>query len=235
MFVDMSAAVVDELCCFLSCAVHLVLWARRVYPREAFERRRHLDVTVFRSRHVELNEYIALIVQGARQLIERGEADRLVIAVRSGRVVFERFRFDVRYDGRAVDLDALREQLRGFLLKLLTCDAQLGPLPYDAELDFTAELHTDATHAPLPLPEPYAAASRSNAPLLASASDAACAHVALCLRLLHDWAEASVPQELGSMPVGTEPVVVPFKSLDVDGLTIGLSCIAARMTSASGR
>lgn len=37
------------------------------------------------------------------------------------------------------------------------------------------------------------------------------------------------------MPVGTEPVVVPFKSLDVDGLTIGLSCIAARMTSASGR
>jgi hypothetical protein len=111
MFVDMSAAVVDELCCFLSCAVHLVLWARRVYPREAFERRRHLDVTVFRSRHVELNEYIALIVQGARQLIERGEADRLVIAVRSGRVVFERFRFDVRYDGRAVDLDALREQL----------------------------------------------------------------------------------------------------------------------------
>jgi hypothetical protein len=36
------------------------------------------------------------------------------------------------------------------------------------------------------------------------------------------------------MPVGTEPVVVPFKSLDVDGLTIGLSCIAARMTSASG-
>ena len=106
----------------MSCAVHLVLWARRVYPREAFERRRHLDVTVFRSRHVELNEYIALIVQGARQLIERGEADRLVIAVRSGRVVFERFRFDVRYDGRAVDLDALREQLRGFLLKLLTCE-----------------------------------------------------------------------------------------------------------------
>ena len=160
----------DELCDFLSCAVHLVLWARRVYPREAFERRRHLDVTVFRSRHVELNEYIALIVQGARQLMERGEADRLVIAVRSGRVVFERFRFDVRYDGRAVDLDALREQLRGFLLKLLTCDAQLGPLPYDAELDFTAEIHTDATHAPLPLPEPYAAASRLNAPLLASAS-----------------------------------------------------------------
>ncbi len=234
----MSAAprsAVDELCDFLSCAVHLVLWARRVYPRETFERRRHLDVTVFRSRHVELNEYITLIVQGARQLIERREADRLVLAVRSGRIVLEHFRFDLRYEGRAIDLDALRQQLRGFLLKLLVCDALLGPLPNDADLDFTAELHTDRTHASTPLPEPCAPACRSKAqplPACTAPADATSTCVASCLRLLHDWAEANGPQDLGAMPSGTELAVVPLKSLNVDGLAIGLSCISARMTSA---
>ena len=65
------------LCDFLHGAVHLILHARKVYPPEIFERRRFLDVTVFRSRHVELNDHIALVARGARDLMARGEADAL--------------------------------------------------------------------------------------------------------------------------------------------------------------
>lgn len=177
-----SEAVIDELCDFLACALHLVLYARRVYPREIFERRRHLDVTVFRSRHVELNEYLALIVQGARQLMERGEADTLVVTIRAGYdVVLERFRFDLSYDGRAVALDVLREHLRGFLLKLLVCDSMLGPLPSTARLDFTAELHTKPSRVAQPLPDSCEERKLSNRTLLSHLHSHSTCALARCI------------------------------------------------------
>ena len=131
----------DLLSDFVGAALHLILYARKVYPQEIFERRRFLDVTVFRSRHPELNDHLATIVRGTRHLIERGEADALVVSIlgasgadQSGSQpqVLERFRLELRPGaaGAAVtDLDVLGSHLRAFLLKLHLCDSLLGPLP----------------------------------------------------------------------------------------------------------
>lgn len=144
--------VVDELCTFLEVAIHLLLHQRQVYPREAFERRRHLDVSVYRSRHPELNEYIAITVQGARKLLERNEADAFIVVIRDkDRHVLERFHFDMHYETLAIDLELLREQLRGILVKVHTCDTLLTDLPPDATFD--VELHTAPTRARHPLPD----------------------------------------------------------------------------------
>ena len=139
-------------------SIHLILHTSgRVYEQEIFERRRLFIVTIFRSR-VELNDYIALVAEGAsRELLERGEADAVVISIMgeprdgssagsSAQEVLEQFRLSFHppppsqrhaigsgVGGGAglssADLDALRAHLRGFLLKLHVCDTLLPPLP----------------------------------------------------------------------------------------------------------
>lgn len=191
----------DTLCPFLEAAIHLILYSRRVYPQEIFERRRHLDVSVFRSRHRDLNEHIALVVRGTRQLLERGEADALVVSILGTRgEILERFRFELRVDHQPVDVAALQAHLRGFLLKLHMCEAMLAPLPADAELSFTTELHTLDARSAQPLPGP----------------------------LREEWVEADVARELRATSGGSEPSLVPLKSLSLDGITLDLSVLAAR-------
>jgi mitotic spindle assembly checkpoint protein MAD2B len=209
---------------FLGAALHLILYTRRVYPPEIFERRRLFDVMVFRSRHVELNDHIALIVQGACELIERNEADALVLSVlgtprtpdQPGVRVLERFRFELRSRESAqsttanlrinasADPEVLRGQLRGFLLKLHLLESLLAPLPSDADLSFACELHTAPTRITQPLPA----------------------------SLREQWAETAAPgRALGAPPQANDSdsggFVVPLKSCVVGGLTVALSVLAA--------
>ena len=97
-------------------------------------RPKFLDVTVFRSRHPELNEYVAQVIEGARQLMHRGEADALVISINStsngSTTVLERFRFDIRLTTSAGISDALlRTQLRGQVRRLAVAVAVLVEQP----------------------------------------------------------------------------------------------------------
>ena len=102
-----SSSTADVVSDFLLASVHLILRTRNVYPADIFERRRLFDVTVFHSCHVELNEYISMVVHGARWLLDRGEADALVVSI-LGRPrdappsvqpsVLERFRIDIEVD-----------------------------------------------------------------------------------------------------------------------------------------
>ena len=218
---------------FLEGAIQLILHARKVYPPEIFEQRRLFDVALPHSRVPELNEYVAYLVHGARELIERGECDAMVVSILARPkdafpnvqpTTLERFRIDLRLpqlDTQAVgpDSDALRGSLRGFLLKLHVCDALLAPLP-DADLTFTAELHTRSTSSLQPLPTV----------------------------LLEKWCETDVTKEQldgaraergavnlpmldavgNGFPHGApEPYVLPLKSLDMGGIAMGLSVLAA--------
>ena len=166
------ASAEDVLCEFFAAAAHLILHARRVYPAELFERRRLFDVVVFRSRHPELNDYIDLAVRGVRELLQRGEADAMVLAILAAPpggtadpqpAVVERFRFELAATPqgahqRQPDVDALQAQLRGFLLKLHFCETLLGPLPLSAgELSFRIEAHSQPARCTDTLPHELSA------------------------------------------------------------------------------
>ena len=151
-----AVAVVDD---FLHGALHVILHARRVFPPDVFERRRLFDVAVFRSRHMELDEYITGVVLGARHLLERRELDALVVrpGATGAHCTPRRPRAlpDRRQAARCRQPLSPRRCstcVRGFLLRLHVCDALLAPLPAGAELSFTAELHTRSTSASQPLP-----------------------------------------------------------------------------------
>merc|ERR1711871_198750 len=169
----MDASTSTLLSRFAEAAVHLILRVRGVYPEEIFERRRLFDVTTFRSRHVELNDYIALVAGGLRELLERGEGDALVVSIIQQPAVttaaakssvpllksevLERFQFEFRHlasNGQhpmplasGNDHDQVRAQLRGFLLKLHVCNTLLPPLNPSPghSLAFACELHTHTT------------------------------------------------------------------------------------------
>jgi mitotic spindle assembly checkpoint protein MAD2B len=51
---------------FVEACVQQVLWVREVYSRELFERCRLYGVSLFRSRHPQLNDYIHQTVQSLR-------------------------------------------------------------------------------------------------------------------------------------------------------------------------
>lgn len=53
---------VQAFCEFLEAAVHTALYARNLYAREVFERARLYNVFIRRSRHPQLNAYIATVV-----------------------------------------------------------------------------------------------------------------------------------------------------------------------------
>ena len=216
---------------YVEASIHLILHQRRVYEQEIFERRRLFDVTIFRSRHVELNDYIALVADGARELLERGEADAVVISIMgeprdgssagsSAQEVLERFRLSFHPPppsqshaigsgvgsgagpSSSADLDALRAHLRGFLLKLHVCDTLLPPLPRHMRLSFTCELHTDPTRSAQPLTP----------------------------QLLQQWVECG-PRDGGSSgassgPAGGGAILIPLKSLSLDdGTTVSLNAM----------
>ena len=205
--------------------MHLILRVRGVYPEEIFERRRLFDVTTFRSRHVELNDYIALVSEGLRELLERGEGDALVLSILrqpaaaaaavSSSVpspkpeVLERFRFEFRQLASSgpqpmplatgKELDQVRAQLRGFLLKLHVCSTLLPPLnPSPAKsLAFACELHTNTT----------------------------CSMDPLSPQLLEHWTENSSPASAIS---SGEARVVPLKSLATEGgLVVSLNALTS--------
>ncbi|KAL1528269.1 hypothetical protein AB1Y20_009626 [Prymnesium parvum] len=150
----MAGEVVEEVLReFLAAACHMILHSRHIYPREIFERRRLFDVTVFRSRHKELNEYIDMAVHGVCELLQRGEADAMVLAVLGPPtlhspdlhpVVHERYRFALSFTPHATTgTSDLSAQLRAFLVKLHFCDSLLSPLRIDAtKLTFRIEAHS---------------------------------------------------------------------------------------------
>ena len=200
-----AEALVETLGQFFTAAINLILHGRSVYPKEAFERRRLFDVPIHVSRHPELNEYIALAVRGARELMARGEAQSLVVLVLGAPAtgeaqppVLERFVFDMRLPAGASSTDpaTLRGQLRGFLVKLNFCDSLLLPLP-PSGLAFSVEVHAQAAAG-----EPTSA------------------------ELREQWVECDVAAQ-ATGPPAPSPQLVPLKSVNAPELSMQLFVMEA--------
>jgi mitotic spindle assembly checkpoint protein MAD2B len=57
---------VDVLLEYLEAMIHQVLFSRRLYPTESFERQRLYGIAVQRARHPELTHYVARAVAGLK-------------------------------------------------------------------------------------------------------------------------------------------------------------------------
>lgn len=63
---ESSETTTEVVCEFLEAVVHQILFLRRLYDRDIFERERLYGIAVHRSRHPELNAYICEAVAGLK-------------------------------------------------------------------------------------------------------------------------------------------------------------------------
>ncbi|XP_068702027.1 mitotic spindle assembly checkpoint protein MAD2B-like isoform X1 [Montipora capricornis] len=135
--IDLFAVAGGVLCEFLEVAFHLVLYVREVYPSVVFERRKKYNVPVQMCSHPDLNQYILDVLQTMRPLLEKGEVQRVSLVISDKKFQpIERFVFEI---GSAEGTSKMQtddnfllhteRSLRGFLLKINSCDALLQPLP----------------------------------------------------------------------------------------------------------
>lgn len=135
--VDLLAVSGGVLCEFLEVAFHLILYIREVYPAVVFERRKKYNVPVQMCCHPDLNQYILDVLQMVKPLLEKGEVERIAMVISNKKFQpVERFVFEIgspEESSAALSDDNFllhtEKSLRGFLLKINTCDALLEPIP----------------------------------------------------------------------------------------------------------
>lgn len=122
--IDFFAVAGGVLCEFLEVAFHLVLYVREVYPSVVFERRKKYNVPVQMCSHPDLNQYILDVLQTMRPLLEKKfqPIERFVFEIGSAEGT-SKMQTDDNF------LLHTERSLRGFLLKINSCDALLQPLP----------------------------------------------------------------------------------------------------------
>ena len=131
---------------FLEAAVHHVLHARGLYPKELFETRAVFGARAQKARHPDLEAYIEGAVHALRAPIGRGDVKRVVLVIKDGDAggtgsPVERFTFDfllndayLRNAGKVTrrDIEALTRRFAECISKITFLDGILPPLPSGA-------------------------------------------------------------------------------------------------------
>ncbi|KAM9474951.1 mitotic spindle assembly checkpoint protein MAD2B [Clarias gariepinus] len=132
---NFGQVVADILCEFLEVAIHLILYVREVYPSGIFQKRKKYNVPVQMSCHPELNQYIQDTLQCVKPLIEKNEAEKVVVVIMDKEHhPVERFVFEISQPPLlSISSDSLlshvEQLLRAVILKISVCDAVLDSNP----------------------------------------------------------------------------------------------------------
>lgn len=146
----------DILLEFLEVAFHNILYARNLYPKEIFTRKKIYGLGVQVSEHPELNAYLKEVLNSISELIKQDETSVRKITLcfyDENKTPVEQFVFDVgklKTDLAVEDPFFLKteEALRTFCLKLSTSGSYLKPLPKKST--FSIQIHThEAAHVAL--------------------------------------------------------------------------------------
>lgn len=143
---DEVASVIAE---FVEAITHHILHARKVYPREAFERTRLYGVAIQRSRHPGLISYIADTTAAMRPMIASGAVRKVAIVVQSHdrSECIERYLLNIDVPAASVHGSSTTElssaadverRLAGCFTKASVVAQQQPPLPEGATFELVA-------------------------------------------------------------------------------------------------
>ncbi|KAK4491835.1 hypothetical protein RD792_002612 [Penstemon davidsonii] len=137
-----AGAVASLLVEFLEVAITSVIFLKGIYPKEAFERRRYMNIVVHKARHPQLRDYISSAVNGLLPFIQKGLVERVaVIFFNNDDVPIERcvFKLNVNlsYNSKVEEAD-LEFSLRSFFIKLPFSEPLTKVLPRNCRWEITA-------------------------------------------------------------------------------------------------
>ncbi|KAJ4850439.1 hypothetical protein Tsubulata_009452 [Turnera subulata] len=132
--------VVGILAEFLEVAITSVVFHKAVYPADAFERRRYMNLVVHRAKHPELRDYIHSAVFDLLPFLHQGVVERVaVIFCYRDNIPVEKFVFEVGVNWRTSIREAdLQFSLRSFLVKLSVSQPLTKVVPRDCRWEITA-------------------------------------------------------------------------------------------------
>ncbi|KAB7498959.1 Mitotic spindle assembly checkpoint protein MAD2B, partial [Armadillidium nasatum] len=88
----------DILCELLEVSINLILYTREVYPSRIFRRRKKYNIPVQMCVYPELSNYISDCIGSVKPILEKGEIEKLIIALLSKDRVVEKFVFDIKQE-----------------------------------------------------------------------------------------------------------------------------------------
>ncbi|KAF7993211.1 hypothetical protein HCN44_006271 [Aphidius gifuensis] len=150
----------DLLVEFLEVAFHGILYYRKIYPEEIFEKQKLYGIGIWVSQHPDVNEYIDNVLVTIKEII--AIADNSIKCVNfsildSQNEIIEKFVFDLfSIQGEAKVADpyfrSTEESLRTICLKLSIAESYLKPLPEDVtfniEVETCEEVHDQINKKP---------------------------------------------------------------------------------------
>jgi len=119
---------------FLVAAIHMVLWRRQVYPERTFQRTIRWGVSVWKSLHGGLSEYIEKHVRYAEEWFLKGKLSELavLIFIPEQLVPVEKFRFKFVPSENEEEREVLTAAMcRTFFDKMFNKD--FGPLRHNSK------------------------------------------------------------------------------------------------------
>jgi len=138
---------------FIEAFIHQLLYIRKIYPADIFERRRKYGLPISMSRHPDLNNYIYQMLRHTAPLLDEGLAEKIVICfLDPAQKPLERYVVDLQdivvsipqlnqlIIEEAEVLEELEDQLRASLIKLNFVDSDLPSIPEDTT--FTTFVYT---------------------------------------------------------------------------------------------
>ena len=136
--VDTKEVLFDEICEFLECAIHNILYIRQVYPSNLFKKVKIYNVPVFKARHPALVQYIKNILESVKPLFTKSLVDKLCLVICKDykeRQPLEQYSFSLKLfkDYQPCTRASLETFLRSFLLKINIADSSFEPIPVESE------------------------------------------------------------------------------------------------------
>jgi len=135
----------------LEIAVHQILYARKLYPTQAFQIAQKLNVAVYKCIHPEVVSFINHGLATVRKLMLDNFAEKFVLVIIKNAQPIEKFVFALNSyfrttssDGKAaLDYGEITQQTRAIWLTIasrFSCDSQ-----HSGDSTFTFEIHTRNT------------------------------------------------------------------------------------------
>lgn len=157
----------EELCNFLECAIHNILYTREVYPTTLFKKVRMYNVPVWKCRHPDVVSYVKDMVDSIRPLFGRGLVDKFCLVIcencdgdsisggnrgisgkeqkHAKRKPLEQYTFSIKLLDQLTHCTraSLDTFLRSLLLKINVADGSFAPLNQSQNLSFFCLIHTN--------------------------------------------------------------------------------------------
>jgi hypothetical protein len=149
---------------FIETCVHTLLRYRKIYPDSIFEQRSKYGISVFQSRHPDVNHYIRKVLDNSRQLLERGLLDSYIFTTYDNKGnVIDQVVISLKIKAlnkltssssssssssgkfTTQQLYCLEEEFRSFILRLTLLDTSLVKLPDDCTWLIMIETIPDAS------------------------------------------------------------------------------------------